>query len=318
MRRTQPRIRRGIPAWLTIVLVLGVVGVAIAFYAKVTADMGQQTAATPQSRIDRARSELAAGNLDEAENRLDLIPVEATLSPIQRADITALREEIAERRAQAEIDVANLRGTEYLNGMLVKYEAKYLAGDPEPAKVRLFLKRCQEFRERWPLHPELDWVGRQERRFAGFVDLSSPPTWEDVQWEIFYLTGGAPRNYAASFAMLDEYEERASPQERAELQELREKLVAEREEYHTDKIYQAEYEYNEKDNPNKAVWWLLHAVIWIGDEEKANEAAEFLVKIPNLEAHLRGYERDYPERYAAVLEHPLVREWAAGHGMLRE
>jgi len=294
VHRTQPRIKKGIPAWLTIVIILGVAGIAIAFYAKVTRDMGVETAASPQSRIDRARD----------------------LSQIQRADILALREEIKSQRARAELDVGHLLGTKYLDVMLKKYEAKYLAGEPETAKVRLFLMRCKEFRKRWPRHPDMNWVDRLEGRFAGYVDLSAPPSWDDVQWEIFYMAGGAPRNYRGAFTLLTEFERRATPVERVEVQELREKLIGERLEYHTDKIYQAEYEFNKKDNPSKSVWWLLHAVIWIGDEEMENEAAAFLIKIPNLQGHLEGYERDYPERYAAVLQHPIVREFAREKGML--
>lgn len=316
VQRTKPRIQRGIPTWLVIVLFLGAAGVAIGSYAYVTKVQGKMTAAPVSARIAASREHLAAGNLDEAEHRLDLISAERTITPAERDEIAAIRDEIAERRAQADVDVDNLVGSKYFDVMLQKYESKYLAGEPQPSRVRLFLKRCKEFRERWPDHPKMGWVERQELRFKGFIDLSAPPTWEDVDWEIHYLTGGAPRNYKAAFEMLNEFMRRSSPEERAKAQELWDELVAERVEYHKDKLYQAEYEYNDKKDAAKAVWWLLHAVIWIGDEDMADEAAAFLVKIPDLDVHLRGYEKEYPERYAAVLQHPLVHEYAVEHGMI--
>ena len=52
-----------------------------------------------------------------------------------------------------------MRGTRILDGKLKKYEARYLQGDPEAAEVKLFMKLCADFRERWPQHPA-DGVGR--------------------------------------------------------------------------------------------------------------------------------------------------------------
>ena len=40
------------------------------------------------------------------------------------------------------------------------------------------------------------------------------------------------------------------------------------------------------------------------------QAAERLVKMPELASHLRGYRDEYPERYAAVLANPVVASWA--------
>ena len=140
----------------------------------------------------------------------------------------------------------------------------------------------------------MEWVDRQEVRFRGAVDLGESPTWEDVQWEVKYLTGGAPRNYKAAFAMLDEFSERASVKVAPDVRELRAKLEVEREEYHRDKIYQAEWDYNKRDDSAKSVWWLIHAIIWMGDEEKADEAAEFLLKVPALDQHLLGYKTRLP------------------------
>ena len=60
---------------------------------------------------------------------------------------------------------------------------------------------------------------------------------------------------------------------------------------------------------------MLHSVIWLGDDEMADEAAQFLVKIPDLDQHLLGYREEYPDRFRAVLEHPLVAAYARDNGI---
>ena len=264
--------------------------------------------------IQAAEEQLEAGNLDLAELKLR-IRASRTLTPEERERISALRDEIAGRREATDLILLNMRGSKYLDVRLKKYETKWLSGSPEPAKVRLFLQRCREFRERWPQHEGLDWVGRQESRFLGFVDLRAAPTWDDIAWEIRYLAGQKPRNYRQAFALLDEFMTDARGSELLEADELRQRLIEERVEYHRDRIYQAEFEFNRKENASLAVWWLLHSVIWIGDAEMADEAAGYLLKIPDLEVHLLGYRKTYPDRYQAVLQHPLVREFAREKGL---
>jgi hypothetical protein len=260
-----------------------------------------------------AGQKAAAGDLAGAVEQLAEIP-RTGLDGETRALVEQLERDFEARRQVVEATLANQSGTRYLDTLLKKYEARYLSGSPEPAKARLFLKRCRTFRERWPGHPEVDWVRRQEARFAGYVDLSAPPTWADVQWEVQDLTDGSPRNYLAAFGLLDEFLGRAAGGEATEAQGLRDRLASERVEYARDRLFQAQYEYDKKKDASKAVWWLVNSVAWLGDEALANEAARYLLRMPDLAGHLLGYKQDYPDRYELVLENPLVAAWAREQG----
>jgi hypothetical protein len=226
----------------------------------------------------------------------------------------ALEASIQAGQAEIDLHLENESGTRYLDTLLKKYEGLYLQGTPEPAKVRLFLKRCRTFRERWPRHPEMDWVQRQEARFGGYVDMNAPMTWADVSWEVKDLTDGMPRNYVTALGLIDELLSRISGEEATKAKNLRDELVKGRPEYATDRLYQARYEYEKKEDPPKAVWWLVHNIAWLGDEALANESARFLVKMPDLAGHLLGYKQYYPERYAAVMKNAVVSSWAKEAG----
>ena len=316
VQRTQPRVRKGLPGWAISAIVVGVAGVGVLAFKAAFESQAEEGASTVQALIDAAEAQVETGNFDIARDKLAAIPEARGITAAERTRITALEEKIAARERSAELVSAHQVGNRFLEVMLRKYEARYLTGEPEPSKVRLFLMRCQEFRERWPEHPEMDWVDRQQGRFAGTIDLSAPPTWEDVEWEVADLTRTAPRNYVAAFALLDEIIVRGDPRELRLARKLLLQLEEERVEYHEDKLEQARYEWETKDSPSKSVWWLLHAIIWIGDEDMANEAADFLLKVPRLTEHLRGYEVKYPEKYEAVLQHPRVAAYARENGLL--
>jgi hypothetical protein len=190
----------------------------------------------------------------------------------------------------------------------------YLQGTPEHAKVRLFLQRCRTFRARWPRHPEMDWVTRQEARFAGYVDMNAPLSLADVQWQVKDLTDGMPRNYAAAFALVDEFLTRATGSDREAAQALWDELAQARPEYAEDRLFEARHQFEKKNDPSKAVWWLVHNVAWLGDEALANESARFLLRMPDVEGHLRAYARDYPDKYEAEMRNEIVAGWARDTG----
>ncbi len=307
------RVKRGLPAWGVAAIILGIAGLALVVWWVQVSRRAMQGDSLAVAMIKGAEQLADRGDHEEAEAQLSQIPPEAIDAEIGRR-IAALREQFAARRALLDELAENEAGTKYLDVLLKKYEARHLSGTPEPAKVRLFLKRCRTFRERWPGHPELDWVSRQEARFAGAVDLAAPPTWDDVRWEVKDLTDTSPRNYAAAFAMLDEFLARATGAERTEAEGLREKLASDRAEYAQDRLYQAQHEFEKKEDASKAIWWLVHSVAWLGDEAQENEAARFLVRMPDLQAHLEGYRRTYPELFADLLRNPIVLAWAQEQG----
>ena len=313
VQATRPRVQRGMPTWAILLVVLLVVGLAFVFGRQAL-----RSSAKASVNVDGvllvAEQLVADSNFDSALLRIESIPASVELTNSQRERVAAIRRQVAERGSRAELDRHNNRGTEWMDVYLKRYETRWLQGAPEPAKVRVFLERCREFRRRWPLHPELDWVERHEGRLAGLADLSAPPTWEDIDWKVWLITESAPRNYREAFALLDEYVQRPGASEVEAAQALRAKLVEARAEYHRDRLLQAEYEY-EKEQTAKAVWWLVHSVIWLGDPDMENEAAQYLVKMPDLVEHLRGYEDKYPEKYEALLRNPVVAAYAREAGL---
>lgn len=311
-REREPR-SGGAPGWLVPVLVVSGLGVAGLFLFRGSLKGAEADDGRAFNLIQAARQERGAGKFETALAKLEQIP-EAAFTPELRAEAEALEKEIREAAATADLAAENRSGDKYFDVLLKRYEGSYLQGTPERAKVRLFLKRCVTFRKRWPRHPELEWVGRQEERFKGYVDMGAPPDWPDVEWEVRDLVDGKPRNYEAALALLDELLPRVEGEERAKVQNRRDTLVAERVEYAKDRIYEADHQFNKKQDTSKAIWWLVNSVALLGDRALEDEAARFLVKMPDLPSHLLGYKESYPDLYADVMRNGIVAEWAERAG----
>jgi len=307
--------RKGIPTWLSVVVILAVAGGLVLFLKQSLKSSVERGVAPVATLIASAERALKEGDGETALVKLDLISDTQRPTPDEEARIKAIRAEVQERKEQVALDLQNQAGTNYFNVLLERYEERYLQGSPDPAKVRLFLERCAEFQRRWPKHPQLDWVQRHETRFRGFVDPNQPPTWADVDWEVKSLVDSMPRDYRQALAILDAFLETARGEDEDAAEALRAKLVSERAEYAADRLQQARYEF-EKDQVGKAVWWLVHSVIWLGDPELENDAAARLLKIEDVDLHLKGYRESYPEKYEALLGNPVIREYAREKGLL--
>jgi len=303
----------GAPGWLVPVLVVLGIGVVGLFAMQRWGGQAEADDGRAFNLIQAARQERGAGRFEVALAKLAEIP-DSSYSPELRAQADALRREITEASAAAALVAENDSGTKYFDVLLKRYEANYLQGTPDTSKVRLFLKRCTTFRQRWPRHPELEWVGRQEERFKGYVDMSAPPDWPDVEWEVRDLVDGMPRDYRTALALLDELLARVEGEERAKVQNRRNELVKDRPAYAQDRLFQARHEFEKKQDTSKAVWWLVHSVAWLGDEALEDEAARFLVKMPDLPGHLLGYQAKYPDRFALVMKNSVVADWAERNG----
>ncbi len=306
--------RRGPPMPLAFGVALVAI-VVVAFVVKFGMSRAKPGVVSAAGLIDAAAIDVKEGNLEFAEERLAEAEALGGLGEATRARIAGMRTEIRKRKAEVDLLVQNDVGTNYFETMLKKYEAKFLAGEPDPVKARLFIERCREFRRRWPGHPQMDWVERQEARFRGVIDLSQPKTWPEVEWELEDLSDELPRNYVKMLALLDEFIGRAEGRERSAAEAERAKHVADRPAYHLDRLQQARYEFEQKEDPSKAVWWLVHEIIWIGDPLLADEAAQVLLAFPRLEEHLAGYKQKYPDRFAALLEHDALHEFARSKGL---
>lgn len=313
VERTRPRVKRGLPSWVIILGTLGVVGLAALLVWKGVQSMEKSTLAV-NAVLARAEEYLDSGQREVAEQRLAALE-DQKLTEAQRERIRVLRARITETRGDAGVDAHNRVGNQYMNTLLEKYEENHLQGKPEPAQIRLFLERCKYFRERWPSHPDLPWVTRQETRFEGAVDLTSPKTLADIQWEMRGLIKKSPRKYDEAFALLDEFMPRATSLEAEEVAEMRATMITEREEYALDRLQQAKYELERNDDAGKCVWWLVNSVCYLGELEMENDAANRLVRMPELKEHLEGYRDFSPDIFEDLMENDIVRRKARELGV---
>ena len=295
----------GMPGWLVAMgAVLGVAAALLFVWRAFlfSADQAEPEAAT---RLGTVRAMLDQGRIDAALERLDGLDSE-TFTPQERALYDELRTSAEDIRAQAERAIQSREGSQLL-AWLQQYEAEELAGAPSLAKVRLFLKRAARFRAEHPDHPALDWLDRQELRFEGVVDLDAPADWESVKWEARSLTRSMPRNYVAAFALLEEFQERVEEGslDHDEVTRYLRLLEVDRDEHHENRMEFAQ-ECFENGDDGRAVWWLVHQVIWSGNPDLADQAARVLIKMPRAEEHLRGYRDEQPDRYAALMENAIV------------
>lgn len=312
--KTRPRRKGhkyGLPTWAIVSLVGLVLVTSIPLLQKALRATAKQAGPSVEARLDAAEDMIRLGEYDNAERRIELAEADADLSAAEEARIATLRTKLAAEREASHRALQDLAGTNYKN-LLERYEREHLEGDPEPAKVRLFLKRARTFHERWPDHPERGWVERQESRFASLVDLSQPPSWRDVEWEVKVLVRSAPRDYAEAFRLLDEFLARAEGGDKIHATKIRDRFEEDRIEYHADRMAVAEREY-EKGDVGAAVWWLVHEIVWSGEPAMADEAARVLTRMPNALEHLRGYRAKYPDKFEALLENDAVRRaWEKG------
>ena len=87
-----------------------------------------------------------------------------------------------------------------------------------------------------------------------------------------------------------------------------------RSEYHLDRMQQARYEYDNKKT-SAAVAWLVYGITMMGDKDMEDEAANFLIKIPEVDQHIRGWRAKYPEVYADLLTNDIVAQFVEENGV---
>jgi len=301
--RRQRRRRKGLPGWALSGMAVAALG-ALLLVRRGLLFSAEQARPDAGARIAAARALLDRGRLDDALARLELAGG-AEWSPSERKQVEALRAEVASLRAASEEAVKNREGSPQLQ-WLQRYAEEFLAGSPDIPRVRLFLKRARGFREEYPHHPSLGWVERQESRFAGLVDLDRDPDWASVKWEARSLVRGLPRNYRGAVACIDEFLARTpagDDHDRAE--RFRMLLADERAEYYEERMRFASELYRQ-GQVGRAVWWLVHQVIWSGEPDIADEAARVLIKLPDAYDHLLGYRTGEPERFGLLMENTIV------------
>jgi len=310
VRARKRTIKKGPPTWAVASLVVTVGLVGLMVLQKLLNESAAHDAGGMRGTIHAIRSHIDASQHDVAREKIRAARPKASIE--ERAILDSLEREIQESQGAAQLVIDQMVGTRWMHTYLDNYEERYMEGkDPEPPVVRLFVKRLHEFKRRWPKHPKNEWVDRQLARLRGAVDLDAQPTWEDVDWEVRMMVLSKPRNYVEAFRVLKSmYGKLDSSNEELELEARILKLEEERAEYHLERLRRAEDEYKKHGDAGKAVWWLVHDIIWIDDEGMADESARILVKMPNVEGHLRGYKEKYPDRLDLVLRNGVMDAWA--------
>jgi hypothetical protein len=315
-RRT---VQKGIPSWM-VVAIIGVIALVGYFVGKMWLE-DRAPEYDPRSRYLAALDANEKGALAKALEELDHVDLQLA-DPELKRKVGELRKVVEERSADAEVAAWNVQGTKWMETQLKGYEQKYLKGnDVTRAKARLFIKRCDEFRETYPKHPQLGWVERFRSRWLDTAQLNQPDDLDDVTWEVKMLTSGKPRDYVTVFKLLNGLSSRADGAERDAVQAMIDTQNAEREEYFTDRMQQARWHWERKEY-GQAVEWLIQVVTKIGDTGMRDQATDALLKMTNQEGvpltniFLGGYKQSRPWQFEQLCEDPRIKAAAREAGLL--
>lgn len=302
---------RGLPGWAMALIVLAVVGVGGYLAARILTSKPTDNLGAAATFL-RVHEDIKAGRIQAAEDRMASIQRDA-LEPAVRAKYDEAAAALAAAQSEVDESLANIGGSEFLETQLKSFESQRLAGKAERPKVRVFLKRCAYFLERWPQHPEADWVRRMQERYSALYDPTTRTTYEDIAYEAETLTWANPRDYKQALEIVRRFaDEEATVDDRAKALTLLDTLTAQRAEWFSDRMQQARYEYD-KGQTGKSVAWLVMLIVYTGDEGMAAQAADQLVKFEGLAEWLRGYRSSQPDKYAVLRQQPALAAYIAAH-----
>jgi len=320
VQRAKRTVSKGVPAWVFALAGLGLLGLTAFVIVpnfilpKLFSDEG--TGYDPVERIRVATANFNDANMGGATQSLDLIDEEtlARMSPELRKKYNELRSRIAEKEKENALSIAHDKGTKWKSTQLDRFRTDRLHGAKPPReRVRVYLKRVREFKERWPAHPEMDEVLRYEARFKEICDLSSPATFTDIAYEVKTMTWAFPRDYKGAFALIEKHII-DNPGDAAHCNELLATMRSEQEEFFIDRKLQVRYEW-ERDKKGQAVEILIQLILTLGDEDMVQESADELVSMKGIEDWFRGYKEDRPEQFAELRKHPTVAAKVSSLGL---
>ena len=310
---------QGTPTWVWIAI--GVPAVILAgwltktfFFGKLLQGDGRSFAtASAPAYYQNARDRLANAQYDLARMEIERIPKDAQLDPQFAAQVAQLRQQIEAKIAEGEEYSRNaVAGKKYFDSQLKGFVERYMTGTISSQEARVFLKRAKYFREKWPTHPELEWVTRQEARFTSAIDLSKPPTFEDIQFEVESLTWSFPRNYAEAFAVSRAFLASAQGEDVAKATAFIAELESKRTAWFKDRLEEARFLFDGKEF-GKSIGVLLSIIRYAGDERMQDDAAQRLMNYQGIEEWLRGYRTADPEGFEAVCNNRVVAAYLKEH-----
>jgi hypothetical protein len=289
----------------TIVVILG--GLVVLGALLYGFKSGASGGAGADTNIAAAKRVMSKGDsLESVETKLRIAAADPDLTTEQAQEIATIRAELVILQAEIMLKAHNMVGTKYLSKKMIKYADKNLAGDPDHAIARVFMERCVIFRERWPEHPDMDWVDRNEARFASTVDLGVPPTWSDLSWKLDRLVLGSPKEYGDAFEAVDSFITTGSESDKTLAQNRRKLMLDERAAYFEDRMKQAAFELDTNSDKAECVRLLVDGIVYMGDPAMASEAAKYLLNMDNAVGHLRGYRNDRPLIWGSLSAQPSI------------
>lgn len=307
---------RSLPSWLIVALLLLGAGAVIMMLDNFAEDSAE-VAFDPRSSQVRIEDLLAnrvyAGVLSELEEKIE--PNMASLTPEWKRTFEGYRKRALNLQEEAEAISRNIQGNEYFGPQLKRYQEGYLKDNGRP-QARVLLKRIEEFRRRWPTHPELDWCDRMERRYGEIANMSSPDEWPDVEWEVKTLTWAKPRRYKEAFAVLKGFYELSAGADRDAALALMEEKATEEKEYFDDRILEAKHQYENKKDYETALGELLYLVEYLEDNSLADQAATRISQMPNIEGSMAAVKREMPEKFERLKANAVMRSYLQKIGLL--
>ncbi len=309
-RRT---IKKSLPTWAIIAIILGVVGIGLFFLQGAAQYMGLEGFSEKASKL---RIEEALDAREHGTARLEFERVERNwdgLSQKWKDTFGGLRTRVEELDREVK-DAKLIRdGNDVLEKRIKGFIDKKLKNPSRPA-ARVLIKRIQDFREKFPGHPELEWCDRTEARWRPVAQLEQPSNWADIDFEVTILLAGKPTNYKQVFALMNEFIGRATSPDLESAEARLAELKKARQTYFDDSLSRAQTMRMNGELHN-SIEWMVQLVIKIGDGEMSNRAAEELIKIPGVEAPMAGYKKSRPDTFAEMMKNPILKGFAAEKGL---
>jgi hypothetical protein len=192
---------------------------------------------------------------------------------------------------------------------------QYMSGQITPPEARVFMKRARYFREKWPNSRDLAWVDRQESRFKAAIDLTKPPTFEDIEFEIKTLTWSHPRDYKTAFEVARAFQATAAGDDVQRSAGLLQELEGLRTEWYKDRLEQARWHFERKEQ-SQSIGVLLSIVRGAGDDAMADDAATRLLNYGSAEemqTWLRGHQRNDPDSFVKIEKNRVIAAFLREH-----
>lgn len=309
---------QGTPTWVWIAVGLPVVALLAYFVVggMLGRDSGRVAEASAPAYYNNALQRVKNSQFEQALEQLDRIPADAQIEPSLKQSIADLRATIQQRMAETSEHAHNATaGKNYFDTQLKGFVDRYMAGQITSPEARVFLKRARYFRENWPTHPDLDWVTRQEARFKGAIDLSKPPTFADVQFEVESLTWSYPRKYNEAFAVARAFQASAQGDDVAKADAFLVELDGKRKEWFDDRLQQAKFHYDRKEI-GKSIGVLLSIIRYAGDTAMEDDGANRLLQYGDVEeiaSFLRGYRTNDSTGFEEVSKNRVIANFLRDH-----